>query len=180
MAQILAASERQISFIRDMAAEVLGSSTSGDEFIKNLEAQGGLATRALTSAVIDDLLTRRAQARAERKVSRRPAAPAVEIDDGIYVMPDGAHVKVVHAVHGSGKQYAKKIVPPAYPGDKTKFVYTPGLIRDITPAMKITEEQAAAFGELYSCCVNCGRTLTREDSIERSMGPVCWGRLFGE
>lgn len=40
----------------------------------------------------------------------------------------------------------------------------------------MTREEAAAFGKLYGVCVRCHRDLTKEESIERAMGPVCAGK----
>lgn len=38
---------------------------------------------------------------------------------------------------------------------------------------KMTLEEAEEFGALYGFCCVCGRTLTRESSIEAGIGPVC-------
>lgn len=40
----------------------------------------------------------------------------------------------------------------------------------------LSREEAAAFGKLYGVCVRCHRDLTKEESIERAMGPVCAGK----
>jgi hypothetical protein len=40
----------------------------------------------------------------------------------------------------------------------------------------MTPEDAEAFGELYGVCVRCHRDLTKEESIERGMGPICAGK----
>ena len=171
---ILAATEKQLSFISSLATEILGDDDMAREFVVKLREDGALSSRVLVSGVIDELI-------AKRNAKRAEAAPVfAELEDGVYVTNDGSMYKVIHAVHGSGKQYAKKIVPPTTPGEKVQFVYAPGAIRGILPEQKITEEQAKEFGILYSQCVNCGRTLTLEESIDRAMGPVCWGRLFGE
>jgi hypothetical protein len=94
-----------------------------------------------------------------------------EIEDGMYLM-DGQVYKVQHAVHGSGKQYAKRLVPND-PGERAIFEYAPGIIRKIRPEHQMTMDQAKEWGALYGTCVRCGRTLTAEDSIERMMGPIC-------
>jgi hypothetical protein len=130
------------------------------------------------SKLIDDLLKL-------PKVSRTSAAP-VELEDGMY-LKDGEIFKVQHAIHGSGNQYAKKLRVVEEPerddeGDivapgKIVFDYAPGVVRKLTAADRMTLEQAEEFGALYGTCVRCGRTLTKEKSIARAMGPVCAGKL---
>lgn len=102
----------------------------------------------------------------------RKARPVVEIEDGMYVL-DGTIYKVQHAVHGSGNQYAKRLVAGA-PGERATFVYAPGVVRKLRPEHRMTLDQAREWGALYGTCVRCGRVLTREDSIERMMGSTCY------
>jgi hypothetical protein len=120
-----------------------------------------------------------------RRVSRDQVHQPIE--DGMYRMQDGTIYKVQHAVHGSGRQYAKKLVVVQEPerddeGDivnpgTIKFVYISGAIWAIRSEHRMTIEQAKEFGALYGTCVRCGRTLTKEKSIERAMGPVCAGKI---
>lgn len=110
------------------------------------------------------------------KVSElRKAQPAAGIEDGMYVL-DGEIFKVQHAVHGSGQQYAKRLIPNG-PGERAKFVYAPGAVRKLRPEHRMTMDQAREWGALYGTCVRCGLVLTAEDSIERMMGPVCAGKI---
>ena len=98
------------------------------------------------------------------------------ITDGLYRSPDGIVYKVQKAVHGSGNLYAKRL--EVDPDTKTgTFGYEPGAIRRIDPAWRMTKEDAIAFGALYGCCCNCGRTLTDEKSIEAGIGPICARRF---
>lgn len=98
--------------------------------------------------------------------------PAPEIADGFYELTDGRIVKVQHAVHGSGKQYAKVLDIGL-----GRFDYAPGLIRKIEQyGTLLTLERARELGQLYGMCIRCGATLTDEDSIARGMGPICAGR----
>lgn len=100
----------------------------------------------------------------------RQTAP--EIEDGMYIL-DEAIYKVQHAVHGSGRQYAKRLIPPLAEGERAEFIYVPGAVRKLRPEHRMTVEQAKEWGALYGTCVRCGRVLTREDSIERMMGRIC-------
>jgi hypothetical protein len=36
---------------------------------------------------------------------------------------------------------------------------------------------ATTFGKAWSCCSACGRTLTKDESIGRAMGPICAERF---
>jgi hypothetical protein len=97
------------------------------------------------------------------------------VGDGMYLMDDVVY-KVQHAIHGSGKPYAKMLVPNA-PGEKARFEYAPGAINKLRPEHKMTMEQAKEWGALYGTCVRCGLLLTREDSIERKMGLTCFNKF---
>src|SRR5690554_3742006 len=111
------------------------------------------------------------------KVSElRKAQPAVGIEDGMYVL-DGTIYKVQHAVHGSGNQYAKRLVPPAQEGGRATFEYAPGVVRKLRPEHRMTMEQAKEFGALYGTCCQCGRDLTNEDSTEAGIGPICGSKV---
>lgn len=98
--------------------------------------------------------------------------PTSQEKEGMYFF-EGAVVKVQLAVHGSGKPYAKKLNT-----ETGKFEYTPGLVWKLKPEHKLTLEKAKEFGQLYGMCAVCGRTLTNEESIEASIGPVCRKRLL--
>src|SRR5690554_6938476 len=89
---------------------------------------------------------------------------ATELEDGMYVL-DGVIYKVQHAVHGSGRQYAKRLVPNS-PGERASFEYAPGMVRKLRPEHRMSLDQAKEFGALYGTCCQCGRVLTNEDSIE--------------
>jgi hypothetical protein len=104
--------------------------------------------------------------------------------------------KVQVAVHGSGKPYAKRLVPQDLCKDcgheesqtehldhefqpTWQFQYAPGAIKELRPEHKLSLEQAKEFGALYGTCCCCGRTLTNEESIENGIGSICAGKYFG-
>lgn len=94
------------------------------------------------------------------------------VEDGMYLF-NGEVWKVVHAVHASGHQYAKRFVPPAYEGAKGTFEFVRGAIKRLRPEHRMSLEQAVHYGKLYGVCIRCGTVLTDETSIEEAMGPVC-------
>lgn len=111
-----------------------------------------------------------------RTAARRPAPGAEELADGTYVL-NGSIYKVRHAVHGSGRQYASLLVPPAQEGADATWEYKgQAPLRQLTAEHLLTAELAKQYGALYGVCVRCGRVLTREDSIERMMGSTCYGK----
>lgn len=90
----------------------------------------------------------------------------------------GTIYKVQKAVHGSGQNYAKRLVETLVLDRKTgkpkwKFEYAPGFVFELRSEHALTIEQAKEFGALYGTCCVCGRTLTKEESIEAGIGPIC-------
>lgn len=61
------------------------------------------------------------------------------------------------------------------PKFKTRFVYNSAAMNQLSPADKLTLEQAAEYGMMYSNCVNCGRALSNPESVRLGIGPVCRG-----
>lgn len=156
------ASERQLRYIRDLrqdkGLEPLAFSGSTRQASREIERLKGLPN-----------------------VSRTNQHPKEVLEDGIYQLDDEIY-KVIHAVHGSGFQYAKKLLKTFHPeghkfagAPKGDFVKVEGIMHKLRPEMLLPLEEALAFGKIYGFCVRCGKTLTREDSIERGMGSKCAG-----
>lgn len=111
--------------------------------------------------------------------AQRTKTPAAE---GMY-RKAGSIYKVQKAVHGSGRNYAKRLVETGVKDPKTgknkwRFEYAQGFVYELRPEHALTIEQAKEFGALYGTCCVCGRTLTREESIEAGIGPVCAAKAF--
>lgn len=113
---------------------------------------------------------------------RKPAvkSAAAQLETGIYLAPNGDVIKV-QAARESGHLYAKVAVVKGTTerlnllGEvvKFQFVYAPGLIKHITPQMKMTEEQALEFTLKFKQCMACGRKLEAAKSVKAGIGPVC-------
>lgn len=112
----------------------------------------------------------------EAKAAKPKAPPVTE--DGMYLHPDGTVYKVQIAHHGSGRLYAKRLVVGATYADAARFEFDSGAIYRLSPSMKMTLEQAQAFGSLYGVCCVCAAVLTNEQSIADGIGPVCRTRVF--
>jgi hypothetical protein len=109
--------------------------------------------------------------------------PKVEITEGIWVIDGGEYegiYKVQIAHYGSGRLYGKKFY-----GDSEAATGEWNIIRGAVRILsenggrEIQPQEAAEFGRLYGRCVRCSKILTREESIERAMGPICWSKMFG-
>lgn len=131
------------------------------------------------------------QAQAVRNFREHQSAKRRVTEDGMYRNPATGEIFKVQWNRGEGdgaRLYAKQMVAYAPDGERViqfvlegerieglevSFVYVRGGVYQIDPAWKMSLEQAKQFGALYGTCIRCGRTLTREDSIERMMGSTC-------
>lgn len=77
----------------------------------------------------------------------------------------------------AGRLYAKALVRDESKKSGWAFEYAAGAVRRLSPAMRMTVEQAREFGVATGTCCVCGRTLTDEESIEAGIGPVCAGKF---
>lgn len=57
------------------------------------------------------------------------------------------------------------------------FEYRPGLLRGLTSDMLMTLDQAMAFGVQFGVCCICAKRLTKPESIDKGIGPICEGRF---
>jgi hypothetical protein len=143
---------------------------------RQLTSRGYLSERQYASAA--KCLVREQEYQARKAERATPAANNEPVaTEGMYRLADGTIFKVQKAVHGSGRLYAKRLIPPSEFGGSAQFEYAPGMIYRLTLEDKMTLEQAKEFGALYGTCCVCGRTLTNEVSIAAGIGPICGGRM---
>ena len=71
----------------------------------------------------------------------------------------------------SGHLYAQALTEKA--GGGWTYTYTRGMMRKLTPAHRLTLDEAKAFGQQFGSCCVCARTLTNPDSIAAGIGPIC-------
>lgn len=134
------------------------------------------AARAADADFLRELF---AAAEYERHVARTATVAATAttgrvVEDGIYRTPDGTVYKVQEAKLTHGRLYAKRLTVE---DGKGVFVYERGGISLLTPAMRMTLDEAREYGRLYGVCVRCGSPLTDEVSIAAGIGPICAGRF---
>lgn len=178
------ATPRQIDYLTTLATE--RGYTVEDGFLSN---PGGTAklelakiTKPVASSMITGLLATPKMVKAPKAAPAK--APAEELTDGMYQLPTGEIFKAQYAAHGSGRLYAKALVVTEYEATEdypaetvVRFEYSPGAIRRLTLADKMSKEAAQEFGRLYGVCCVCAAVLTDETSIAEGIGPVCGGRF---
>lgn len=164
------ASAKQIAFITRLATE--------PDHVRSLSG-------AAASRLIDDMLQRRVAPRAAVATAApapRATTPALT-ECGMYRTEDGTLYKVQKA-RGSEHLYAKKLTRIG--GERLtennevvrwEFVYERGALYRLTPAMRLTLEQAKAFGIQYGVCCVCGAFLKDATSVAQGIGPICAGRV---
>lgn len=168
------------------AMDVLkGQSQAFEEVLMWLDQQPSMQD---TVAEVIEQITVQPELAGMPKRERKNGTKLVKVEkDGMYVTPDGVIYKVQIAHHGSGNLYAKKLVIESeavrddegtivHPA-RISFQYERGAIFKLSADWRMSLEEAKEFGALYGRCVRCGKILTREESIERAMGPVCVRKL---
>lgn len=145
------ASERQLSFIKDLLAQRVVTP-------ENFQADLSDISKATASRIIEELLA------LPKRESVRPT-PAVRptVTEGIYFK--GGQVYRVKP-SATGNLYAKVLVG-------NRFEYAQGAVRTLTLDDKMSLEQAEAFGLQFGVCVVCGAELSDPVSVARGIGPVC-------
>lgn len=153
-------SEKQISYIDSLMRDKEGAEDYLEDY-KNIE------TSVDASKLIGVL----------RALPFKPRTTMYITQDGMYKNPETGDIYKVqrNKAQGDGSRLYGKILRLNQEGDtySVKFEYITGLLASIKPEWKMTLAEAEQFGQLYDVCVRCGRALTREESIQRAMGPIC-------
>jgi hypothetical protein len=98
----------------------------------------------------------------------------------------GAQIFKVQRARGpEGRLYAKRLVQIG--GERVidaderivafEFAYAPGALRGLTANMRMSVDEAVAFGIRYGVCCVCGKGLKAADSVLAGIGPVCGKRI---
>lgn len=170
-----AATEKQMDLIHRLIKEreTIRLTEVQQEYLVGVRDGTTILTKNAASKVIDGLFD------LPKKAMQRHLN--VELEDGMYKKGNAIY-KVQHAVHGSGRQYAKKLcyfdengyeAKAAGDGGGWKFIYQQGAINTLSPEDAMSLEEAQEFGRIYGVCCRCGAMLTDENSIEAGIGPIC-------
>ena len=163
------ATDRQVQFIREMAAEVHGENAA--EFILGHEESGTFADRAETSKVIDALI----QARRDVRRHRAAKAPAVDMPDaGCYAVKYDGTLRFYRVVEGKGRWEGRRFIN-RFKSDELGRVsrLESGVVADAVNADPMGA--AMLFARELTRCYVCARMLTDETSRALGIGPDCRG-----
>ena len=162
------ASAKQIAFLTSLVAEREQSSLG--------EAAISAPFPALTAGSASEMIT------VLLALPKKGAATAEAIEVGMYRTEAGEIFKVQESK--TGNRYAKKLVQIGgqrltEEGETVafEFAYAPGAVRSLTAAMRLSLEEAKAFGIKYGVCCVCGKTLSDAKSVAAGIGPVCITKL---
>jgi hypothetical protein len=165
------ASGKQVKFIEKLLSEMNGELRVKMQKVYDDLVDAGKLDVKVASQLIDTFI----KLVKDQPKQTTPSRPETgEVTEGMY-RKGGEIFKVQRAVHGSGQLYAKKLVGSKEDG--WSFEYAAGAIRGLTADDKMTLSEAKEFGALYGTCCVCARTLTKEESIEAGIGPVCAGKF---
>lgn len=107
--------------------------------------------------------------------------PETQVDPGWYLLDNT--VWWVRVSRESGRPYAVRLVVQRNRETRevigSKWEFVRGAIKELHGVPAMTKEQAIAFGAEFHVCARCGELLTREESVARGLGPICWGK-WGE
>lgn len=122
--------------------------------------------------VVDELM-----ATTPAEVDSRPALvfPEFKLEDGQLHEHKSEVYKI--SVSAKGYPYASKLMNRE---GKPVWQYTPGIANNLSALTLMTKERQSELGRIMTYCVNCGAHLTHPVSIERGMGPVCYGKAYDE
>lgn len=184
--QHVPASDKQVALIKRLAAERDWNPTgTGGDYRRGNNTEADTITDVIAGEAIDK---RDASAAIDYlfgcgKVAVRPAAEITRDHTGPWVHATTWNVYRVYYGRQSGRMLAKIWVPfeHAVPeGEPTgDWEYAGAADRFIDPARdhKMTRDEAAAWGQNSGNCCVCGADLDDPQSIDRGIGPVCWGKM---
>ena len=108
--------------------------------------------------------------RASERVEEQPRVRREGAAEGFYEM--NGNIYRVKTSRTSGRRYAKLITE-----DNVRGEFASGVVFELTEEMRLSAERAAAFGKLTGVCLICARELTKTESIERGIGPICYAKM---
>lgn len=175
------ASQKQVDLICKLRREQdsLRGVESCDEAINSLSELWQSETVKAASAQIELMISANRELRAAQKAPVAVSAPVAksnpdDLEAGFYKF--GNTVARVQRSKASGHNYAL-VLDTDSDAARKPFVYEKGAIFKLTAADKLTVEQANEMSLHHGHCMLCGRTLTKKESTQRGIGPVCIKKL---
>jgi len=152
---------RQGDFLTTLVAE--RDTTTVDRFLSELRQhyREGQATSKEASAVISGLL-------------QCPKKAGGAITEGIYEDRGTNTLYRAYLGQNSGQMLCKRVV---FDGKDISYDYQGLASRFLQDAYRLSREEVAERTLSYGSgtCMLCGRRLDDPESVDRGIGPVCWG-----
>lgn len=153
-------------------------------FREELAANPGFITKRRASSAIEDLKERRDRYQRDAdKASRAVIEEKAGLIDGAqYAVGDEIYrvkrslssgVLLAYKLTIPGPEYGEKAKASwDYQGRADRFV-------SVADGAKLLErDEASAWGRRYGYCSACRAKLTKHESIDRGMGPICYGQDY--
>jgi hypothetical protein len=153
-------------------------SKQGHPYAMRQTAEGGWEYAPGAIKALRPSMRVQAPAPAAATQNANEAAEPEALKPGMYCL--GEEIYKVQVSKTSGNPYAKRL--ERIGGDRLSetdqvvnwdFVYAPGAVRALTPAMRMTLAEAQAFGIRFGICCVCGAFLSDAKSVANGIGPVC-------
>lgn len=171
-AAVKPASEKQVAFLTKLVTERTPESDDDTRrmYVELVVAKGSREV----SKEIDRLLALPKPAAPPKasSVDAPPARPHLPLEMGMYKSAEHGFIRVYPARSG-GHLLAKKLIEDADAASGFAFQYLGLASRFVTPADKLSFEEAAAFGVQFGVCCVCAATLTDPESVSLGIGPIC-------
>lgn len=152
---------KQSDFLGVLVAE--RDTTSVDRFLEELRQhyREGRATTKEASDVISELL-------------QCPKRAGGTITEGIYEDVGTSTLYRAYLGQNNGRMLCKRVV---FDGKDISYDYQGLASRFLQDARRLTREEVAERTLAYGSgtCMVCGRRLDDPESVDRGIGPVCWG-----
>lgn len=157
----------QVSFLQDLLAKRAYVTSDFTDVLSAL-ADGTLTKEDATHAI--GVLKS-----APRATSTATAPRSTEgLDVGMYRRQSDGEIFRIHRSRETGNLYAKRLDLLA---TGAEFSYAAGAIYTLTPADRMTLDEAKAWGVSTGICCVCGAFLTDPKSVSAGIGPICSGRV---
>jgi hypothetical protein len=169
------ATERAINYLRDLMLDKAVHQGHAEEQAAR-DVNSWLARHRGKAEVSENIDRLKSEGYTGSKYRGRKTEFAGELEDGFYLLAGvDQPIRVIHAIHGSGYQYARALDPATGKWD-VKIEGALGRIAREGVRIDTDPEKSAELGKLYGICMVCGTPLTDKSpggSIELGIGPVC-------
>jgi len=149
---VLPASEAQVAFIQSLIQQKQDGQAFVDEYLEgNFITDLADLDRTTATEIIESL-------KAQPEMAREPlAVGAYSLEGEFYAVRIGKESGNAYSLLWNGEDW----------------VYARGIINKLTPANRLSLDDARAFGVSFGQCIHCGRALKDAKSIQYGMGSTC-------